>query len=162
MKSCLQFNSLREVFENRQVGNLKGQSRSSQIDMEAFKTPHGKHESFTMFFLGAFMQNSSQVGMYIIFLFVIPFIHLCHCWFLRWYFLSNCAEHSRLLVTLPHIHQITGRRSNSDGIDESERQTDRGLRSPGVSKSYLPDFLSGCHWLYKLWLCRVTGPARLA
>lgn len=52
VKSCLQFKSLREAFENRQVGNLKGQSRSSQIDMEAFKTPHGTHESSTMVFLG--------------------------------------------------------------------------------------------------------------
>lgn len=93
---------------------------------------------------------------------VIPFIHLCHYWFLRWHFLSNSAVHSRLLVTLLHIRQTTGRRSNSDGVDESERQADRRLRGPRVSKSYLPDFLSGCHGLYKLRLRRVTGPARLA
>lgn len=135
------------------VGQARLIWKPSKLHMESMNPPQ-------WFFWGIYAKF--KVGMYILCLFIIPFIHLCHCWFLRWYFPSNCAVHSRLLVTLPHIRQITGRRSNSDGVDESERQTDRGLRSPGVSKSYLPDFLSGCHGLYKLRLCRVTGPARLA
>lgn len=88
--------------------------------------------------------------------------YLCHCDFLRYFFFISQISHSLLLVTPPHICQVTGRCSNSDAIDKSERQTDCELRSPRGSKSYRSDFLSGCHGLYKLQLCGVIGPAGLA